>query len=99
MMEQGEVGCVNGWWMAILQDLSNNTELWCYYCLYFFDLITVQPIIWLCSYSTVLPANGMPIKFTMQTAVQLLVLADVVFAWKVFTPLYCMHFHFLGKFR
>ena len=45
MMEQGEVGFVDGWWMAMLQDLSNKAELWCYYCLYFFDIITEQLII------------------------------------------------------
>jgi len=56
MMEQGEVACVNGWWMALLQDLSNNAEILRYCCPYFFELITEQLIFWLCSYSTVLPA-------------------------------------------
>jgi hypothetical protein len=39
---------------------------------------------WLCSYSV--PSDGMPIKYTMQIAVKLLGLADVLFAWEVFTP-------------
>jgi hypothetical protein len=49
-----------------------------------FSLTTRQLIIRLCSYSVA--SDGIPIKHTMQIAVKLLELTDVVFACNVFTP-------------
>jgi len=82
-MEQGEFGCVNGWWMGMLQDLSSNAELG---VIAFFGLITTQLIIWLCSYSTVLPAMECQLNIRCKLQYSNLALVDVVFAWKVFTP-------------
>jgi hypothetical protein len=66
-MEQGEVGCGDGWWMEMVQDLSNNGELSCPW-FYFFRSYFQTGVYLVELLVHNIASKGIPVKYTMEIA-------------------------------